>query len=549
MPELSTDAIIKRAKDLKSFWSERDTRFKEWYKLIQMVDLLAQDDMESFVGNDPRAAYNLTLHTLDQTIPHRIPAEEMRLELFEASNSLENFYRSAWADIYYRYRIRGRQSWLRDFIGLMIATGWYSVFSIVSQDGKRCLAEIWNPATVFQNWDDELVECAHILDLSPGEAWRMAQRNGWPLDRKPTTRQVLYDYWLLDDGGKVHNSIVLGRDIMKPDTQEHFSRIPIFTNPVGGLPDTGFLSEDANVWKGEIGQPYLATNERVYKSWNKWWTFSMQLLRDTAQPRWFEQTRSGKPIIKPENIFKRGAIFRGSPEDSINALATPPIPIDMRSTLLDMEAMMQRGGPPHSMYGAVQQQMTSYVMSQVTAAANQMMRPFHRAVVESITDMDNFWLEDIRGRKVQPYGFKLPSELPEDILVSAEYEIQIPGDLANRATIARMLNPEFTLSEFRIMRDLFPEITNPLEENAKKSAEKALRHPLKEQIDLIESFRTQADVLKKAGDTRLAKLYAKAADMIEAILDAGAGQNGQMAQAEQMALAQGGAAPRPPMGG
>ncbi|KKK85952.1 hypothetical protein LCGC14_2768120, partial [marine sediment metagenome] len=104
--------------------------------------------------------------------------------------------------------------------------------------------------------------------------------------------------------------------------------MPIYVAPVGGLPDMGSLTEgmiptysstlklhtqevSTERWKAELGQSIIATNEHIYRTWNKWWSFSLQLLRDTAQPRIFERSRSGKAIVKPEDVFRRGAIFRG----------------------------------------------------------------------------------------------------------------------------------------------------------------------------------------------------------------------------------------------
>ena len=51
--------ITGRCSELKTYWQQRNRKVKDWYEQIQMVDTLAQKDMESFVGNDPRASFNL----------------------------------------------------------------------------------------------------------------------------------------------------------------------------------------------------------------------------------------------------------------------------------------------------------------------------------------------------------------------------------------------------------------------------------------------------------------------------------------------------------
>jgi len=492
---------------------------REWYKVLEMVDELAQTDMESFVGNDPRAAYNLIVHMLDSRIPHRIAPEYMTTELIGVADDVEAIFRTAWNDIFLRYRSRGKTSWMRDFLGLLAATGWYSVFAQVTPDGSRCMAEIWNPAEVYPNFDDDMmIECSHIFPISVVGAKRLIYRNGWPVDA-PRQKSNVYDYWWVDERGSVYNSIALGTTVVKDSVHEsRFHRIPIFVAPTGGLPDMGMLCNVEGQYLEEMGQSFLATNLPVFKNLNKWWTFSMQLMRDTAQPRWFEQTSSGTKIITPENVFKRGAIFRGGLQDKISTLDVPPIPVELRASLLDMEAMLQRGGPSWAMYGNISQPLTAYVMSQIAASANQMAKPFHQSTINLITDIDNFWLELMKSQNYKPYKMELPKDLPPESRISAEYEIRIPGDLMNRATQARMLDPDFRLSTTRVMLELFPEVSNPLQEQATVRADQARRHPVMAVLALIDYLETQADELRDAGEKKQAELLEMAAERAKSSL-------------------------------
>lgn len=519
--------VVTKCKTLQNYWNKRNVKFKDWYSLIEMIDTLAQENMESFVGNDPRAIYGLVLSMLDQKIPHRIPPELINMEQVVPAAELSSLFSVAWDDVYQRYRKRGRY-FLRDLIGFLLVTGWYSVFATVSTDGSRCIAEVWHPATVFPSWDDELIECAHIFRISGLSLKRMAARNGWEVKRVLNINTI-YDYWWLDTDevtgkNRVWNSVAVNNNtgVVKPPTHEaKFKRIPIFTSPVGGLPDTGELAiSDTDRWKGETGQSIVAANENIYNYWNKWWTFSMQLLRDTAQARTYEKSRSGKAIVKPEDWYKRGAHFRLGPDDEIGFLTPPAIPVELRSAQLDMEAMMQRGGPSWAMFGNIQQQMTAYMMSQISASANQASKSFHQGVVDCVSDIDNFWYDLIKENKYKPYGLGIPAKLPSDFRISADYEIRIPGDLAQRATVARMLNPAFELSEEKIMGDLFPEIKNPIEELAKVRANRARRHPIHAAITLIESFREEARLLREVKDVKGAELYEKAANLVEASMTA-----------------------------
>lgn len=519
MATMTANEIIVKSGNLKKIWEKRDVQLKEYYKQIQMEDEFAQEGLESFVGNDPRSAYNLVVHMLNQKIPHRIKAEELDKTMMVASTRVENFFTTAWNDIYEGYRRRGKQSFMRDLIGLLISTGWYSVFATITADGQRCMAEIWNPSTVYPYFDDDLVECAHIDTLSESAAKRMLIRNGWKAEVRGN--QKLYDYWWLDtprtDGGwNVWNSVVLGTAIVKAPTLEtRMRRIPIFVSPTGGLPDTGYMSDN---WSAEIGQPSIATNSKIYRYWNKWWTFQMQILRDTAQPKIFEQSRSTSPIIKKEDMTKRGVIWRGSPEDKVGYVTPPIIPLELRGALLDMEAMKDRGGPSAAMFGAVAQQMTSFMMSQVSSLTAMMASSYHEGIINCLSDIDNFWVQQMKDNNHAPYQFKWPKEIPDNYRITAEYEVRVPGDMANRATVARMLNPNFRLPILRIYDEVFPEVKNPIKDIAQVRAEDAEANPVYAQIALIQALREQSRILELYKDTDGAALFTKAADMVESTL-------------------------------
>jgi len=544
--------VITRCNELKTFWAPRDDAMKRWYRLIEMIDELKTEKMESFVGNDPRSLYNLVLHLLDAKIPHRIKEyDSVDPAVSTAVSSVARFFQTAWKDVQSNFRrTNPRQSLQRTTLGFMLATGWYAEFAAVTDDGKRCYSEPWNPIDVYPMWDATLglSEVAHLTNISSMQASNMAKRNGWQLAggnyaqwRVMVGRNVkVYDYWWVEISDTfpfskaIWNAIVIDTVLVKFE-RTRFKTMPIYVAPVGGLPDMGSLTEGViptysstlklqtqevttERWKAELGQSIVATNENIYRTWNKWWSFSLQLLRDTAQPRIFERSRSGKAIVKPEDVFRRAAIFRGGPDDSVEFIGTPPIPLELRSAQLDMEAMMQRGGVSWSMFGSVQGQLTASVMSQIAASANQVLRPFHQAFVNKFEDENNDWLADIRDRGISPYGWKYPEGLPDNAVVSSDYDIEIPGDLIQRATTARMLDPDFRLSYTYVSKKLFPDIEDSMQERAQVRADQAEMHPSNSLIALVQYYRRQAAWLEKTGDRETAQLYNTVADATLAML-------------------------------
>lgn len=508
--------VVARCKALKDYWRPRNNKFKDWYAMLLLEDKLAQQGMESFVSNDPRTSYNLVLHLLSQPeIPHRVPVETIPDEVIPDATKAEESLTEAWHRVFTAHRRRGRKSWKREFMGLMLATGWYSVFAMVTDN--ECIAEIWHPAEVFPMFGESgMTECAHIFPLTEKDAKRMIIQKRWILKYPFTGPTTLCDYWFIDDNGSVANSIVIANNFVKePVTEPKFDFIPIFTSPVGGLPDRGSITT-GDKWKGQVGESFLSANEKVLDSYNRQWTFAQQMLRDTAQTRWLELSQS-QQILKPADMYKRGAIFKGRPGDKVEPLPVPPIPVELRADRIDMENMLQRGGTPWAVQGSIQQAMSVALMSQVAAAAQQSFGPYHEGAIDMFSDIDNFWLAQIKKHSYRPYGLEWP-KLPEDVRVTAEYSVRIPGDLVARATVARMLDPKFSLSETTVMDMQFPEIKNIMKEQARRRKDEALRHPINAQIDLIKAFRAEAANLRKLKDDEGAKLYEKAAAVAEAML-------------------------------
>jgi len=510
--------VIDKCKALSGYWRARDSKFKDWYSLLQLTDSLKETDMESFVSNEPRTFFNLARHLLCGKIPHRIPSVNLEDTDVKKAADIEKFFETAWKDNDRRLRMMGKQSWLWYFVSLLLARGWYAVFVLATKE--RCYAEIYDPAEIFPEYGpDGLTACSRIYTVTKDGAIRLANANGWKLPPIVPDKVTVYSLWYLNDSSKPAHSVVFDNDYAKPPTNESFESIPILIGPVGGLPDSGIVTT-GDEWKGTVGESILATNEKLYNTYNKQWSFAMQLLRDTAQSRWFEKSRTGD-ILKPQDLFKRGAIFKGSPEDSIEILATPPIPVELRTDRFDLSQQMQRGSMSWALWGNLQGQITSYLMSQIAASAQQALRPYHMAIVDCLSDIDNMWLAQVEQHSFKPYEMTVPKKI-KGVEATAEYDIQVPGDLVQRATVARMLDPDFRLSNTTVIDLAFPEIKNALQEQAQVRNDRAMQNPISVVVNLIVAYRRKAVELQKT-DPETSQLYANAASALEQQLSPQAG--------------------------
>jgi hypothetical protein len=508
------DRILARCRTLKGEWSTRNAKFRKWYDVLRLKDELAQDGMESVVSNDPRTGYNLARHLLvNAIVAHKINQVGLEAEQITATSYLEEYITRQWQEHEYRYRASGKQGWIWNLVSWMMATGWVSVFSVV--EGNRIWSEVWNPADVFPGYgEDGLVEAVHIYPVSAAAANYKARKMGASVQIRGSS--TIYDYHWFDADGDVANCTILGTQYLKPPTKDvqlsKVHRLPVLCRAVGGLPDTGSI--DTN-WQEHYGEALVATNEEMIKNYNKMLTYTQQLMRDTANPRWLELSNSENGILQAENLFKRGAIFRGAPGETVTPLPTPPIPVELRQLMLDYQNMIQRGAFPWSVFGNIQQQMSYLAMASVASASMQVLSPYVGALEGLLTDMDNYWVNVIRENKLAPDKYKPPAGMPVDSKFDVQVDIDIPGYLIQRATVARMLNPSFKLSTTTVMDKLFPEVSNPLQEQAGARKDDALNHPKAVMADSIIAYREQARVLREAGDADAAQVYEKLAASLE----------------------------------
>ena len=229
-------------------------------------------------------------------------------------------------------------------------------------------------------------------------------------------------------------------------------------------------------------------------------------------------------------MFKRGAIFKGAPGDSVGALQTPPIPVELRQAVMDYQNQMQRGLFPWSVFGNIQSQVSYLSLAAIASASLSVLTPYIDAAKGLLSDMENYWYQVIANSNLKPYNFKMPKALPEQFTIEANMDVEIPGYLVQRATVGRMLNPEFKLPVSTIMNRLFPEVTNPVRALAEVRKDSAMNSPIAIQADAILAYREQAKAMREVGDVDGANLYEKVANAMEAQLVPGIQQQPQPQQ-------------------
>ena len=524
-----------RAMALKRKWASRDKKLKEWYKMLKLTDEMKEDNKESFTSNSPRTFYNLSKHLLTPNyIPHKFDKDDFSPLAVDAATLFEaDIEKQGWERLEKVYRKSGRQSFIDKLASYILATGWYAVQAYSDDHGFH--ADLWHPAQVYPEFSPDpevgLLEVAHIYKVSTQSAQRKAMLQGWNLSYGQETMTTIIDYWFYDELGQVSHTIMVGNNyVVEPYIDTRFTEIPVIVGPVGGLPDDGTLD---NKWQENHGEALVAVNEGIYKNSDRLSSFLQQAVRDATEPKWLELSQGGQ-ILTPEK-FKAGGIFRGDPGDVVVALVPPPIPVELQQRIFDYEQKKQEASFSPLMFGSIQFQVAAYTLSQMAQAAQQVLRPYHEAMMTVLSGIDNKWLEGMRIHGYTPRGVTIPKDLPKDAEMEVTYPISIPGDLINRITVAKMMNPELRFSFDYIFENLFPEVRDTMGEIAKSRKDMALNSEIGITIASIVAFRASAREASIRGNDEMAEVYEAAADFLFS----------QMKPQEQLPPAPGGEAPIP----
>ena len=523
----TSTAVRTRCGELSNNWTDRNKAMKEWYDILLMEDDPAiKSPREQYTGNDPRTFYNLARYLfMSADVKHLMDTSMLSENQKTSADGIEELARRGWVDNDRRSRRKGMGSVMSYFSGLLFATGWYSLFVLPFKD--RLIVEVWNPYQVFPSYSDDdqgLYEVARKYTMTVDQAKIKARRMGWrvpSIGMRGDTNIDIYSYLGFTDQGVIYQTVVMGTEMVQFKEYPELSEIPALVGPGFGLPDRGIIDPDGT-WKKHLGESIWASNEKVYKQYNRSMTHMQQVLKDTAQPPILEKKSSpgGKPIVDVNKIFTRAYVMRMGTDDDVMAMPLPGIPPEITQHLFNINAQRQRGSIPDLAFGNIQQSNLSALMiNQVAGIAQNILQGYLDSTIHVLSEVDRRWVSGVLDREYTPYGWKKPSHTPnpEDIEFEVDFRIKLPGDLAARATIARMIDPEFNLDTQDTISLVFPEIKDPALAVARSRADRALRSDLAEIVNLILTYETEAELLAK-DNPRASELYGRAAKKLEAQL-------------------------------
>lgn len=510
--------IIKRSGDLSSMWHPRQKMMEEWYKIIELYNYLEQEDMESSITNQPKNTFRFARHLLvTSSIQDKISRIGASAEQEPGFDRLEIAVAHFWKKLEQRAEDQGNQGWLWELSGLMTSLGWYSVF--IDIDEKEVTADIWNPYQVYPLFTPEgLFEVVRTYTIDKRTAERNIELMGESVPNLGFPAEVtVHNHWIMEDGVAL-NTLIYGRTIIKGRVGEK-SYIPVITGPASGMPDKGVLPSNRN-WAGSWGEAVVAHNSGVLENYNKLTSYILQTARDAANPRWVEYLGGSGSILDPDEIFKRGAIFTAENDERVEPLVGPILPIEATTTLRDMRGDIGSGSFNDTIMGDVSGAISSVMLSTMVGNTRHLIDAYSKAIARVRRKAATWWWEEMKEHKWKPHNISLSfDQVKGQVEWETKINLNIPGDLTNRATQARMLSPEWEMSEHKVTELLFAgEIDNMNQEKARRNAERANRHPVAVDMQLIEAYEQAAIRARANNDVKAASRWKKAAAAIEAQL-------------------------------
>ena len=520
---MELEEIKRNIAGLKSYWVQRNLKFRDWYEILIMVDALSKKGMESYVSNEPQTFYDMAHYLLTRgNISHSAPMmNESAIELDKRAR-IDRGCKYNWLQIDRERKAGGSPSYIDELGFYLLLLGWYATMLYYDKDTGRLKAQLWNPYDTYPFFGNgQLSSCVHSYLLTESEAILKAQANGWNYEGRTGSAGIssianvkMDDFWLQKDN-KWHNVVLFDDKIV--DGWAERPNAQVLVAPVAGFPDKGSLTPGRRDWKRLIGRGIFEVNEPVTDAFNKWRTMISQILRDTAQP--ITQEFSQSPQATPEQLTERGSLFHyGVGEQGLQRVPPAAIPIEIQANLMDIRKELQKGSFTDAVWGMVERQPGYALSIMATSSANQILYPYMDAKHFIIEEADRFWLShlkssnrtfNIKGKLIEKLK---PADIPEDVSINVESEVATAKDWLERATIANQLKEH--LDPVTILGEVLGQ-GDPQAILRNKDNYEVMHSPEAMALKKIAAFRGHARYLEFHGDPEQARAFKKAADALE----------------------------------
>ena len=508
--------------NLKSYWNPRNQKFTEWYNFLTLVDTLYTRGMETYVSNEPQTFYNMAHYLLTKgDISHIMPvSSEVPIEL-DRRAKVNRACQYMWEMIDKARQGGGEKTFIGDFGFYVLVTGWYGACAFFDKDTGTIIPQIWNPANVYPLYQGgKLATCVHSYPLTEDEAAVKAELNNWAYTPRGLSTAGLYENVILDNifrydtEGNLWNIVFIdGRPVTPWEKRDNMI---VRVGATAGFSDKGALNSRNVSWKKLYGRSIFEVNVGVSTAFNKWKSIMSQVLRENARP--ITQEFSSSPQASPEQIREGAHFHYNVGEAGFQRVPPASLPIELTTNLQEIRREMQKGSFSDAVYGMVDQQPGYAVSIMATSSANQILYPYMEAKHYLLSEIDSFWLKNLKTTRRTfeirgDFSEKLqPKDIPDNVLIRVTSDVATPKDWMERGTIYNLLKD--ALDEDTLMTEIL-HIKDPQGVKRRMKLDKAMQHPMTQQLELISAYENHAKYLESRGDKISAERFRKAAAALE----------------------------------
>ncbi|KKN84471.1 hypothetical protein LCGC14_0289330 [marine sediment metagenome] len=554
------DVLLRRQRELKNYWRPLSLRQDYWLQMYRLIDVLQQSKplgvARRFISNEPRTGVDAAWQILTRNpITWRIPLngaedenQEMRRRVGRIERTLEGLVYDAdelfgmrlqpslWKQVVFQGLLRG-----------MIWGKFHITIEALQYRRSPLIAEIYDARTVFPHVDQWGLN--HVLIEKPTTLGDLAAT--YPdkfndlltsSNYDPHTPALKLEYWSNDRGERKGIAAVLATvgspvaagslsgmavaDTMGKDARwvvppffhgYTYDELPVVGVPVNGLmlshtppiasslehrlqERADLLAMNALAWNGanssvaELGRSILSSVEEQVPQYNELVATIFQHLTNDTYDTLIFKTPTGD---LPEFERGIGAHIPLGPQDSVEKLATSPMPTDAYR-LLDILAEERQKGILSNVLQAVTPNLSSGVLlQQITNAALSSIEPYLAGPKEFGTRMGTTILAQMKKAAPIIGMFELQSSTPKKTWFNIEFDPQteldearhyrpvpimkpaLPDDLTVRMTAARMaLDPRRPMLSLMTVMEEILFVDDPTAEADRLWEDMAMQDPV-----------------------------------------------------------------------
>ena len=438
---LTANSIIDKVEAHHEATEPLRRRMEEDFQLYRLDPYDAGDGFQSYTSNEPSTfADKVVDYLVGSEMVIRVPNTAADQGQREANNMKERFMIGVMKSADERQKMALRPS-IKDVLSWQISVrGWFAGRSLLRKDvNGKTIVDItpWDALHTYWGTSDNGLEWAcYRIRKSKTD---IEQSYNVRLDGSmhPNEDYInMYDYY-----DKEVNMVVLenGR-VIKKATPHGSPRVPVFISPVGSTPQIQALNEQGVTISdtiADMGESVFKHNRDSYEKHNFMMSVMLELTARARKQGLKIISRDGSKTLD-EDPYKEGTEISLASGEDIQPLGMLEASKETGAYLALVSGEMQRGGFPHSFYGALPFELSGFAINTLRQGITGVIQPRLSALEEAfkqalmlICDQyvtGAFASMELTGQDMNRDYFKEEIS-PEVVEIAGDMELKFVGQL------------------------------------------------------------------------------------------------------------------------